>query len=221
MSFNKLDEFKALHNNFKDKLRELTAERADVMNKLAQERANYNNAILLEVTEGKEATKAVMTKAKANIAKLEDQLKDVENRIEVLTKQYRSVLEEHKPALKETKNKAIQDCIDRYHSKFERRLLEAKLQYLKAIYELHLLKREAEQIQFEYEQAIYSTGLDNKGDFFRFPQIGLYKVHEGDDRVLGVLERHVQQVFNTGSLNEQFELYLKTGEVVMTNPRSP
>jgi seryl-tRNA synthetase len=206
-----LTKFINMKNAFANKIHELTNEKASLEAQLSEAKASLNVAISMEIDEPEKA-QAEQTKLKKAISKLEADLASVDQRLEIIKEQCEVKLQQMVPQLKESKDKEIQKFVDQYNEEMLPLLLQARMEYLSAIHQLAQFRQSAQNVRFEYDQAIAGV-VEVRGDFLRFPQLNLFDEYTGQDYILGIRKSDVLDVFE-GRQTPQLKLFLLTGEVL-------
>jgi len=212
---NKVAEFVAKKEKFEVKRVELAQEKQELENTVAEGYKRLEEAYLAEiVSDSVELSKQEQNAIKKQIKTAQDELKQIDQRIEAIERAMKNDLVKDAKELRESKNHAISEYNEAFAVELEQEMYKAQFAYLAKVKELAEKRRVPAEIAGKFTTAVKGI-VNTEKDYVGISPLNLYNDYSGKEHILGVSQQHVQEVFNNASFNDaRIELFVETGEAV-------
>jgi acylphosphatase len=214
--FKELEQFNAVTEKVNGKLFDLQQEKQQKEAEKGESDRAYRQMLNDDTMGEAKHTTAEITKSKRKSEDLDRDIRDVQDRIDVIIMGRDEKLKDLVPALKNGRDREVGSAVDEMRVKMEE-LREYRAQYMLKVKEIHDAKRRVREIDSEFKSAARLITNEYDREFVHYPATNLFDTTSGDDKALGILQREVDQVISTGILPPWIQYYAETGKVVYNN----
>jgi hypothetical protein len=210
-----VQDFKNEKVKYEGKMIELRHEQEQIEANLSQANVDLEKSYVDELaTESTALAKQEQATIRQRISDLQKEQSNIGIKIDVIKNAMKSELEGHAVELKKARKVETAKHNDAFNAMFEGKLIEAKLAYLKAIKEVADVRKDVVTFFDDYQTAVQGIVALERDDHAGLQLMNLFNDYGSIDDVIGVRERDIQVLFNTGKVSPQLELFIKKGEAV-------